>query len=304
MYPSVRYNAKARTMRFPNGAVIEFTTLPNAEAHKRIQGSQYSFIGIDEASHIPEAQLRYVYRSLRRSPALDIPLRMRLTSNPGGVGAGYLRREYVESANDATADNGFDPMFYLPSDYRANPYLDAESYEKSFARMSELDRQRFQYGNWAAQASGMFDTAHLIDFAGDVECEHWIRSWDFAASPSDSADYTVGALIGLRHIPNSQHWAFYISSIERFKTNWAGVTERVRATAERDGKDTLILIETEPGSSGLAQSRNIRMDTLGTYNCVAVKPTGAKTERAKALADAMGEKSSVLAPNDAAGALI
>ena len=45
MYPSVRYNAKARTMRFPNGAVIEFTTLPNAEAHKRIQGSQYSFIG-------------------------------------------------------------------------------------------------------------------------------------------------------------------------------------------------------------------------------------------------------------------
>ena len=86
-----------------------------------------------------------MYRSLRRSPALDIPLRMRLTSNPGGVGAGYLRASMLKAPTMQRRQR-VRPDVLLAIRLPRKSVFGCREYEKSFARMSELDRQRFHTG--------------------------------------------------------------------------------------------------------------------------------------------------------------
>ncbi len=290
MYPSV--SIVDRFQRFPSGASIQFGTLNDANEHLKFQGGNWQFIGIDEASNIGQAQLQFMPSRLRRAPTDDIPLRYRLCANPGGVSTGYLRRTFVESPNEPCAANEYEPRYWMPSDYKDNPYIDAAAYEKSFAMMSELDRQRFQYGNWDARADGMLDTSLLLEHSGDIEFARTIRAYDLAATPGSenaNADYSVGALVGVAANEAVGGWNFYIESIDRFRLDWAGVTKRMQSIAAQDGLTTEIRFEQERGGSGKAWAQMLQREVLRDYNALPILATGSKVERAKVLAQAIGE---------------
>lgn len=74
---------------------------------------------------------------------LDIPLRVRSASNPGGPGSAWVSARFVEPA---TAKAPF-----IPSSYRENPAIRNEEYEQALAKLSEIERRRMGDGDWTIQ---------------------------------------------------------------------------------------------------------------------------------------------------------
>lgn len=76
------------TWRFPSGATIRFAYMKTDEDVWKYLGPRYSFIGFDESTLHTEKQVRNI---MGRLSATDrrLRLRVRLTSNPGNVGAAW-----------------------------------------------------------------------------------------------------------------------------------------------------------------------------------------------------------------------
>jgi hypothetical protein len=115
------------TWRFPSGATIRFAYMKTDEDVWKYLGPRYSFIGFDESTLHTEKQVRNI---LGRLSATDrrLRLRMRLTSNPGNVGAAwhqtlFLRGHCPVHNPAAAAEPG--KLYYdgrWPSDGAAIPF--------------------------------------------------------------------------------------------------------------------------------------------------------------------------------------
>jgi hypothetical protein len=73
---------------FPSGATIRFAYMRNDDDVWKYLGPRYSFIGFDESTLHTEKQIRNILGRLS-STDRRLRLRMRLTSNPGNVGAAW-----------------------------------------------------------------------------------------------------------------------------------------------------------------------------------------------------------------------
>ncbi len=105
-----------------------------------------------------------------------------------------------------------------------------------------------------------------------------VRAWDLAATEASAGadpDWTVGAKIG-RHKDGS----FWLLDVQRDRLGPKGVRELIKQTASVDGSAVPIYIEREGGASGKIAAQSIIADDLAGYSAKAVRPEGAKTERA------------------------
>jgi len=96
---------------------------------------------------------------------------------------------------------------------------------------------------------------------------HKARVWDLAAT-SAGGDWTVGGLLG-KDEPSS---GCYILNIKRRQLSPAEVEKLVRQTAEADGRETDVVIEQEPGSSGKALVEHYQRNVLPNFNVVPSRP--------------------------------
>lgn len=81
-----RYNGSTHTWKFPSGAIIRFAYMSSDEDVWNYLGPEYSFIGFDESTLHTEFQVRNIIGRLRSTDP-TLRLRVRLTSNPGNIGA-------------------------------------------------------------------------------------------------------------------------------------------------------------------------------------------------------------------------
>lgn len=151
---------------------------------------------------------------------------------------------------------------FVPGNIYDNPIGMAAdpTYIANLKAQDTVNRARLLDGNWKARpAAGLYFPDHcavIIDsLPSDVTI--WIRSYDLAATePSETEpdpDYTVGVLLGRR--PNG---VIVVADVIRFRRNVQFVRERVKATALRDGRETLIHIPTDPGQAGRYQIASYR----------------------------------------------
>ena len=108
-----------------------------------------------------------------------------------------------------------------------------------------------------------------------------LRAWDLAGS-EDRGDFTVGVLMGLTYDRR-----FVILDVTRGQ--WA-VSQRKLAiidAAQRDGRDTKIIIEREAGIGGQERTLDL-IRGLSGFVVDWEKPTGSKVYRAEPLASALG----------------
>ncbi len=279
IYPALDISSGADVIRFPSGARIHFVTLPHTKAHERIRGTTYHTIAVDEAGLVTPYQLGWLPRSLRRAPDDPIPLRYRLTANPGGVGQGWLRRIFVEGNIDDSAPS----VAFLPASVDDNPHIDSEEYRRQFAHMDALERARMLSGDWYAAPESLFAEGAMAAFSGEIGYDRAVRSWDLAASDSEYSDYSVGVLVG------EKDGIYYIDDMNRFRAKPAGVENLLAATAEKDGADVEIVIEQTPGGSGLALVDHYERNVLPDFSVSGYRPTGDKVDRARVLSGLIGE---------------
>ena len=115
-YPSLlSYRESEKCLYFPNGSTIALGYCASDRDCLRYQGQEYDVIAIDEATQLSEHQFTIFKACLRGVD--DVPRRMYLTCNPGGIGHAWVKRLFI--------DRNFFPH-EDPNDYR---FISAQVYD-------------------------------------------------------------------------------------------------------------------------------------------------------------------------------
>jgi len=153
-----KWNGEKRTWTFPSGATLTFGYLDRPQDKFRYQSSEFQFIGFDELTQFEEEEYTYLFSRLRRRAALDVPLRMRGASNPGGVGHDWVRRRFL-------IEGHAHGRWFIPARVDDNPHLDREEYMRSLASLDHLTRAQLLEGDWNVGDDG------LLTFEEITACE-------------------------------------------------------------------------------------------------------------------------------------
>jgi hypothetical protein len=156
-----RYNANDHVWRFPGGGYLELGQLDSHQAYASKQGRSFSMLVGSEGGQYASPDLLDLMRSNLRGPK-DIPLRMVLAANPGGVGHHWLARRYVFRAAPWTPfleEKSKRTWVHAPSTYLDNPFIDQQQYrdqlESSCPNDPELLRAWLE-GDWAIARGAYF----------------------------------------------------------------------------------------------------------------------------------------------------
>ena len=89
-----KYSAERRAIYFSNGSVIRFGHWAGERSEGEYNGQEYDWIFIDEATQFTWRAFQFLGSLLRG--VNDIPKRMYLTCNPGGVGHRWVKRLFID----------------------------------------------------------------------------------------------------------------------------------------------------------------------------------------------------------------
>lgn len=140
---------------FPSGATLTFGHMENDNSVYDFQGANYHFVGYDELSQFKEHMYRYLFSRTRRKADSAIPIRVRSTANPGGIGHEWVKKRFIVPNCGRT---------FVAAKLDDNPHLDRDEYVESLAELDPLTRAQLLAGDWDAIAGGRFK-------------REWLRYW-------------------------------------------------------------------------------------------------------------------------------
>ena len=163
LYPKAVLGCKFREVEklwnFPSGAKIEFGFLERDADVYRYQGQAYSWIGFDEITHLPtEFGWNYLASRLRTTDPEIVPY-LRCTANPGGVGATWVKKRYIDPFPPNESFLGKDGLSrkFIPARLEDNPHLSSDGrYEQMLKALPEVQRRQLLEGNWDISEGAAF----------------------------------------------------------------------------------------------------------------------------------------------------
>ena len=153
-----------------------------------------------------------------------------------------------------------------------------EQLESIRAESSEFWWSALYQQNPVPREGGFFKRAWFgepIDRAPELRAK--VRAWDLAATEGDG-DWTVGVKVG-----KTARNEFVVLDVIRARLSPGARDDLIVQIAERDGKDTEIALEQEPGSGGKAQVDAL-IKRLAGYRVRATPSSGDKQFRADPVA--------------------
>ena len=158
-FPGAKFREVEKLWNFPSGAKVEFGFLERDADVYRYQGQAYSWIGFDEITHLPtEFSWNYLASRLRTTDP-EIETYLRCTANPGGVGATWVKRRYIEPSESNTSFTGTDGLTrkFIPAKLADNPYLANDGvYEQMLKSLPPIQRRQLLEGNWEVAEGAAF----------------------------------------------------------------------------------------------------------------------------------------------------
>ena len=169
-FPGCKYKEVEKLWNFPSGAKIEFGFLERDADVYRYQGQAYSWIGFDEITHqATEFSWNYLASRLRTTDPEIIPY-MRCTANPGGVGAHWVKKRYIDPSPPNESFKGSDGLIrkFIPARLDDNPYLASDGrYEQMLKALPPTQRRQLLEGDWEVAEGAAFTefdrNIHIID---------------------------------------------------------------------------------------------------------------------------------------------
>lgn len=149
----------------------------------------------------------------------------------------------------------------------------------------------------------LIDPSRFVVVSHPPDYPRKVRSWDLAGSiPSalnPDPDFSVGALVSYQPDPRPyvvgqgtdqettiQAGSFCIEDVIRLREGPSQVEQAVLNAARRDGPAVKVVIEREPGQSGLSQLDHFRQVLQGVALVEEFRPSGPKEVRAQLVATA------------------
>lgn len=249
-----------------NGAEVLFRS---ADEPDRLRGPNLSGAWMDEASLITREAFDIVIACLREGGRQGW---LSATFTPRGkshwtfeqFGTGRPDSDLIHSR---TLDNPFLPTTF--ADTLRQQYTSAMARQELGGEFTDLEGALFKR-HWFPIVDALPNGLRFV------------RSWDLAATaakPGTDPDWTAGLKMGRA----GNRGDFFIADIRRVRETPQNVERLIEQTAAVDGRATSILMEQEPGSSGVALIASYRR-LLAGYIFVAERASGDKTTRALPLA--------------------
>lgn len=166
----VHWNDKEKKFTFPSGAKLVFGYLESEADKYQYQSSEFQFIGFDEATQFSETQYTYLLSRLRRLAGVQVPLRSRCASNPGGIGHEWVKRRFVDEKTRGNRE-------FVPALLDDNPYIDQAAYEISLRELDPITYDQLRRGIWVRDSHGL-----VYKFNWDVNAVEDLpeeRGWTF-----------------------------------------------------------------------------------------------------------------------------
>lgn len=272
-------------------AVLKFGHLQHEDDVYNYQGAEYQFIGFDELTQFSEFMYDYLRTRLRKTLDMPVPLRMRGSANPGGLGHEWVKARFIGTKEARVRD----PLrCFVPSKLEDNPSLDKKEYEKSLAAISDpVLREQLRNGNWDVRPAGkMFrrEWFRVVDAVPDGL--RWVRYWDLAATEEqlkangqakNDPDWTAGALVAIQRHEDGRR-TVWVRDVRRTRQSPAGVEAYIKATANEDGRSVSVWLEEEGGSSGKNNTHHYVASVLYGYDAHGHRKTGGKVDSWRPLA--------------------
>jgi predicted phage terminase large subunit-like protein len=293
-----RWDQLNHTWHFPTGARLVFGYCESVGDEQRYRSAEFQFIGVDEVTEWFELQYVFLFSRLRRPVGMAVPLRMRCATNPGGPGHNWVKQRFlVEGKRHGRA--------FIPARLEDNPELDQATYRESLLQLDPVRRKQILEGCWDAQLGTMFRREWFSDRIiepSDVPADiRKVRFWDLASTEVEKGkdpDWTSGTLAGLKD------GQLFIFDIVRFRGSPKQTEDRVRQTADVDGKAVQVWMEEEGGSSGKIASDHYAREVLVGFNYHGTRSTGDKVTRAGPLSACAERKNVFLVRGDWISALL
>ncbi len=96
-FPGARYNVTAHRWTFPSGATVSFGSMYGTADREKYRGLQFDLIIFDELTHFTWAEYSFMF-SRNRPAGPGTFVGMRGTTNPGGVGHGWVKNRFITTA--------------------------------------------------------------------------------------------------------------------------------------------------------------------------------------------------------------
>ncbi len=106
-----RYNKVEHNFYFHNGSILECASLQYADTVNDYQGAEYGVVAFEEVTEFLESQVDY-FKSRLRAPVDGPRPHLIATTNPGGVGHRWVKREWVKPPGDTVAGGSLAPEPY------------------------------------------------------------------------------------------------------------------------------------------------------------------------------------------------
>lgn len=154
------WSGSDKTWTFPSGATLTFGYLDGPTDKQRYQSSEFQFIGFDELTQFDEAEYTYLFSRLRRTANLNVPLRMRSASNPGGVGHDWVRRRFLLEHSPSRR--------FVRASLHDNPHLQQDEYIEALGALDPITRAQLLDGDWDVQDERLL--AYDVILACQADC--------------------------------------------------------------------------------------------------------------------------------------
>ena len=180
-------------------AKLQFGYLGDYRVEERYQGAEFQFAAIDEAGHFENDHApRYLFSRLRKKVCpihklkkdiqsgdmipnyvdkclmcqlyKSIPIRFRMSCNPGGPGHLWIKNRYqiekelYDAVDDKTGENVKRIRWvgknankpFVPSSLKDNEYIDQRSYRQALQELDEVRKLQLEHGDWDASPDSRF----------------------------------------------------------------------------------------------------------------------------------------------------
>lgn len=133
-FPDVHRRDGGRRWTFPEGGTISFGHVENMkDAVNKYQSAEFQYIAFDEVTQHDIRVYLYLFSRLRRLKGVDIPLRMRSGTNPGGTFGQEFKSRFVTSA--VAVEDTWIPQPDLPPIGAVEDSLDENWQPRSLTRI-------------------------------------------------------------------------------------------------------------------------------------------------------------------------
>jgi predicted phage terminase large subunit-like protein len=262
-----KWRGQDRMWVFPSSAKLQFGYLDNLGHMYRYQSAAFQFIGFDELTQFPEVHYRYLFSRLTRTQGVNVPLRMRAATNPGGVGADWVRQRFIVEGDSSRRR-------FIPARLTDNPHTDQVAYRASLAQLDPVTRQQLLNGDWDIRVPGNLFKRQWFKVVPVGVAGRSCRWWDLAAT-AGGGDYTVGLRLTLG-VDNN----WYIEDVRRGQWGPGPARLAIREAAEIDGTSVMVRMGQEPGAAGKILADDLARNALMGWDFRAVPETGPKVVRA------------------------